>query len=256
MKKYLCLNLVILGLLSSCMPKSPSSSSGSSSTNSSPVSGNGGGLTGTTPTASPTYTVPPTYTNNYCDDPIGDCTGQFPVLQFTGIKKRGMPYNGGPDSFPGTAWDSAYEGLGSSASLTTDGRLKIKIKVNSRPARLDCGIASGSYNPYAYTKMRFEVTVRRSGDTNPFYTKAVDPVSVGSTSDVIDVPVSQYPSASPYIIRVAKAKSDSYCLWQSASSWNNCSSNPACKCPVEESDPTNCWSVDLQIVTSTTNNFR
>lgn len=245
--------LATLILSSGCMPKKASSTGGSTgSTSTSSVSGTGGGLISTTPT--PFATV----TGTSCSDPIGDCSGLYPVIQVQNIIKKQPPTNNPTDA--ASIWVSSSEAsIGNGSALITDARLRLRVKVNAKPSRSSCGLTTGSWNAFDYKKLKMKITVKRPSDNAVCYTGVVGPVDVGATSPIIDVPITSCASASPHVITIDNVQSDSYCQWQLSSPYNAqyCANTPsACGCPVAMSDPTNCWSADLQVVTSRTGDFK
>jgi hypothetical protein len=149
------------------------------------------------------------------------------------------------------SWNS--QGLG----FTTDGRLRLRLAVNAQPDRSNCGV-TGSYRWPAYTKLAARIAVKLSNGSEIWSTTTGN-VIVGQQSQIFDVPVSNFPSAYPYIVQIDSVKGDTTCVWQTNANGVNYCNNPInaawCGCPVAP-DPTNCWSVNLQVVTSQTNNFK
>ena len=244
---------LILGL-SACMPKSKSSSSGGSSSSSAvSATATPGNWWQNTPTPYPTlyYTLTPTptATSTYspCGDPLGDCTGSYPVINIPISNKRGAQSTEAANVY--NSWDST--GLG----FTTDGRLRLRLVANSQPDRSSCGV-TGSYRWPAYTKQTFVIAVQ-IGTTDIWSTTTTE-LTNGASSQIYDVPVSNFP-ASSYKVVVRAAKNDTTCMWQTAANGAAYCQNSAnaawCGCPVAP-DPTNCWSTNLHVVTSSTNNFK
>ncbi|MFZ4712246.1 MAG: hypothetical protein ACOYL6_00925 [Bacteriovoracaceae bacterium] len=254
-KTFLSLTTVALLLgLSGCMPKTSSNSGGTSSSNTS--ASQAWWLT-PTPTVTATYFYTPTVTptpvytatNSPCGDPLGDCSSSYPVINLP-ITKRGA-LNGSEAMNTYNSWNSS--GLG----FTTDGRLRLRVAVNTQPtSRSSCGL-SGSYNPYFYTKLKARLSVKLNTGAE-IWSTVTDSVSTSGVSPIYDVPVSNFPSAYPYIVTVSYVNTDSYCQYQTAMNGANyCNSHQAwCGCPAEAPDGTNCWSLNLHVVTSQTNNFK
>lgn len=242
-------------LLSGCLPKTTSSSSGSGSSGSSSSSStNSSPYWTATPTPTYTYTYYPTATptgtaNNACGDALGDCSGQFPVINLPISNKRGANTAINEPINAYNSWNST--GLG----FTTDGRLRLRVQANSQPPRSNCSV-SGSYRAPAYSKLKARVVVKLSSGAEIF-SQVVGPINVGERSSIIDVPVGSFPSAYPYIVQVDTVTTDTTCMWYGGANSYSCQgySGNFCGCPVEAPDPTNCWSVNLHVVTSSTNNF-
>lgn len=229
--------------MSGCLPKKASSSGGTSGTSTSTsVSGNSGGLgSGLTPTPTPFGT--------------SNVSGN-PVIKVQGIIKR-QPHTSTPTEAI-SVWNSTAEpAIGNGAAFTTDKVFKFRVKVNAQPAWSNCGPwTAQSHTGFSYKKLQMKVTV--TNDTNGFICSSsfLGPIDVNATSSVVEVSSSCLNQAVKPVVQIDNVTSDTACQSCLSSPWNTqatCSAGFGC--PVTLPDPTQCWSVDLEVATSNTVGF-
>lgn len=151
----------------------------------------------------------------------------------------------------------------------SDGRLKLKFKVNNQPTPVTgeeyCyGRQTGQpADAYRYTKLKFKVSQRdiicnNSDPSDPancssgFYlggryqTRTIGPISVNSCSSVIDLSNSRNNTIHGTVVEVYDVRSDSDC--QFGYSEYNCPSEKIVR-------KGSCWNVDVQVVTDQSQDF-
>ncbi len=158
-------------------------------------------------------------------------------------------------------WSTLYDYCTSPIPLTctkanafqTDSSIKVRIKVNTQPT--SCG---GDYYGYkfnsSYGNLRFDIvtSVRRlNGTMVEGSTVQTDWISVGSTSQVITIPAeSSTDPDTPQFIDIKNVRSDAACVWYGGVDYNGyCSDGWYIK-------NNECWSIELQVATDFTQDFK
>lgn len=233
-------SLIVLSL-AGCLPKKAGTTgSVGTSTSSSPVSGNSGGLgSNWTPTPTPFATI--TSSSN-------------PTIKVQNIIKR-QPDKSTPTQ-ANSIWLSTSEpSIGTNgAAFVTDKVFKYRIKVNAQPHWSYCGPwPAMSHTGFSYQKLQMKVTVKNDTSGYVCNSDVIGPINVGSSSPVMEVSSSCLNQAVRPIVQIDSVTSDTQCQWCRSSYWNQPESycNPW-GCNPLLPDPTQCWSIDLEVATSNT----
>lgn len=263
--KRLFITTIAFSLLFACAPEDNSNSSSSSTTTTVDNNGDDDGTDTDTDSSG----------TGGSGSSAGNCSGTSSDGQGDGgaIHQLNLTLAGHQSWMPGT-YANAFEQQSnlkikdSSIIFKSDSRLKIRLKVNSQPfptagEEYCYGRAIGqASDPYPYTKLRFRVHLRdilcetpnvqdpsicdstfKLGDR--YRTQIVEPTSVDSCSQVIDLGSMRNQSSYGTTVEIEDVKADS-----------TCQSNDTF-CPAEKIvRAASCWHMTMQVVTDFTQDFK